>query len=190
MDTRGRILREALAAFHDRGYSGVSVRAVARAAGVDHALVHYYFRTKEGLFRAAMDLNATPGQVIQALAVQGRSQRLGTAVLQQAVTMWERPDAQAGLVGMVGEALTDETVMDVVRDYLEIAVIAQLAETVGGREATRRAAAAGAIISGVYFSRYVLHVEPLASMSPAEVVAALGPSVDAALQPPRGATVR
>lgn len=179
--TRDNILRVALSRFSASGYSAVSVREVARQAGVDHALVHYYFGSKEGLFRAAMGLAATPGQLIDEVVVRASQHRLGSAVLQEALMTWDDPDAGSGLAGMVQEAFSQEAVMQVVRDYLETAVIGRLAQEVGGRSARQRAAAAGAVVAGVFFSRYVVRVEPLASMTPEEVVAAVGPSVDRAL---------
>ena len=52
-DTREAILDAAEALFADHGFHGVTVRQVAREAGVDPALLHYYFATKRGLFDAA-----------------------------------------------------------------------------------------------------------------------------------------
>jgi AcrR family transcriptional regulator len=54
--TRGAILDAARTAFAARGYDAVSVRSVARDAGVDAALVHRFFGSKEQLFVAAMEL--------------------------------------------------------------------------------------------------------------------------------------
>jgi AcrR family transcriptional regulator len=62
--TRGEILDAARAAFAGRGYDGVSVRAVARAAGVDPALVHRFHGSKEELFVAAMALPVSPSQIV------------------------------------------------------------------------------------------------------------------------------
>lgn len=49
---RDHILDQAEALFARHGLHGVTVREVARTAGVDSALVHYYFETKQGLFDA------------------------------------------------------------------------------------------------------------------------------------------
>jgi AcrR family transcriptional regulator len=55
IDTRTRIVDAAIEQFADVGYDGVSTRAVARTAGVQHALVTYHFGSKEGLWKAAID---------------------------------------------------------------------------------------------------------------------------------------
>jgi AcrR family transcriptional regulator len=52
-DTRETILDAAEALFADHGFHGVTIRQVARQAGVDAALLHYYFTSKRGLFDAA-----------------------------------------------------------------------------------------------------------------------------------------
>ena len=56
-DTRGAIQAAALALFSEMGYDKVSLRAIARSADVDPALVHHYFENKADLFtRAVLDL--------------------------------------------------------------------------------------------------------------------------------------
>jgi AcrR family transcriptional regulator len=49
-DVEARLLAAALKLFGQRGYAGVSVREVARAAGVTTPNVYYYFGSKRGLY--------------------------------------------------------------------------------------------------------------------------------------------
>lgn len=49
-DTEAMILQAAEREFLEKGYSGAKTTAIAQAAGVTHAMLHYYFRTKEKLF--------------------------------------------------------------------------------------------------------------------------------------------
>lgn len=51
-DRRNVILDSAEALFCQHGFHGVTVREVAREAGVDAALLNYYFESKRGLFDA------------------------------------------------------------------------------------------------------------------------------------------
>src|SRR3954463_7579153 len=51
-DTRATILDAAEDLFSKHGFYGVTIREVAREAGVDTALVHYYFGAKRELFDA------------------------------------------------------------------------------------------------------------------------------------------
>ena len=49
-DTESLILQAAEREFLEKGYSGAKTTSIAQAAGVTHAMLHYYFRTKEKLF--------------------------------------------------------------------------------------------------------------------------------------------
>ena len=51
-DTRERILDAAKAAFHERGTSGARMQEIADAAGINKALIHYYFNNKDTLAAA------------------------------------------------------------------------------------------------------------------------------------------
>ena len=62
-DTRGAIVEAAKRVFAAKGYDGASLRAIAREAGVDPALVHHYFDGKASLFVAAMALPFDPRHV-------------------------------------------------------------------------------------------------------------------------------
>ncbi len=50
--TRDKIFRAASEIFEDKGYSGARMQEIADRAGINKALLHYYFRSKEQLFKA------------------------------------------------------------------------------------------------------------------------------------------
>jgi AcrR family transcriptional regulator len=50
------VLDAARAVFAEKGYDAATIRGIARAAGVDAALVHHFFGSKEQVFVAAMNL--------------------------------------------------------------------------------------------------------------------------------------
>lgn len=52
--TESRILRAAEREFMAKGFAGARTTTIAEAAGVTHAMFHYYFRTKEKLFERIM----------------------------------------------------------------------------------------------------------------------------------------
>lgn len=54
-DARARILKVALKAFAMRGLHGVSTLEIAKASAVTQPLIHYHFKTKEALWRAAVE---------------------------------------------------------------------------------------------------------------------------------------
>src|ERR1700750_3303319 len=59
-ETGEKILAAAVKEFAEHGFAGASPRAVAAAAGVQHPLVNYHFKSKEGLWHAVLE--ATAGQ--------------------------------------------------------------------------------------------------------------------------------
>lgn len=50
-----QILEAAEREFLEKGYDGARTTSIAKAAGVTHAMLHYYFRTKEQLFERIID---------------------------------------------------------------------------------------------------------------------------------------
>lgn len=63
--TAQRILEAAEAEFIARGYEGARTTSIAQAAGVTHAMLHYYFRTKKNLFeRIITDKFSIVGKIL------------------------------------------------------------------------------------------------------------------------------
>jgi AcrR family transcriptional regulator len=54
--TRDRILAAALDLFSERSFEGATLREIAQRAGVTQPLLHYHYRSKDELWRAAVDL--------------------------------------------------------------------------------------------------------------------------------------
>ena len=50
-----QILEAAEQEFLEKGYDGARTTSIAKTAGVTHAMLHYYFRTKEQLFEHIID---------------------------------------------------------------------------------------------------------------------------------------
>ncbi len=73
--SRDRILHAARSRFAADGYDGTTIRGIASDAGVDPALVHHFFGTKERVFAAALELPAIPGEV-------GRGPQLSSSPVQ------------------------------------------------------------------------------------------------------------
>ena len=93
---RTRILDAARALFAVHGYTGTTLRAVAADAGCDVALIPHYFGNKQGLFDAATDL-AVPADALRSPVLAAPLNRIGRAVAQTFITVWESP-AGAGLL--------------------------------------------------------------------------------------------
>lgn len=60
LDTKERLLKAAKDLFVRKGFSGVSIREIAREADANSALISYYFGDKEGLFKGVLESFVRP----------------------------------------------------------------------------------------------------------------------------------
>lgn len=179
-DTRRDVLEVARRRFLAEGYKAVTLRSIAAEAGIDVALISYFFGSKKGLFGAAMALTANPAEMF-ALALDGDVQGLPERVLRILLATWDNPVSGGPLQGMLRNALEDEAVGLLVRQALERELVDKRADRLGGRDARRRAVAFTVQLAGVIFTRHVLRLEPVASMPADELVATLTPTLRTAL---------
>ncbi len=56
LGTEEKILAAAVDVFCDRGFDGARMQEIADRAGISKASLHYYFRSKEGLFKRAVQV--------------------------------------------------------------------------------------------------------------------------------------
>jgi len=174
--TREAILDAARAAFAETGYDRATIRGIAAEAGVDPALVIHYFVSKEGLFEAALELPVRPADVFARGAAAGPDQ-LGATVVRTFLEAWEPPESRVRLQAMLRSAMTNETAMGMIRDLLVREVFGPITQTLGVPDAQLRATLVGSQFIGLAIMRFVGRVEPLASASIDELVAAVGPTV-------------
>jgi AcrR family transcriptional regulator len=181
---RADILEVARRRFLTEGYAAVSLRSIAREAGVDPALVSYHFGSKSGLFAACLDLAANPPQIL-ARVLEGPVDTLPERLVATVLAVWDDPATGPPLRMVATEAVNDPETGRLFREMVEREVLGRIAEHLGGRQARQRAAAAGSQLAGLIFLRYVLRVEPVASMSRDELVRHLTPTLRVALAPRR-----
>ena len=74
-EARARIAAAAESLFAARGYDGTAIRDLAKKAGVNSAMIHYYFGSKEGLYRAILEAAASK---VRALLVDTSSRAAST----------------------------------------------------------------------------------------------------------------
>ena len=185
-ETRSEILAVARRRFLADGYDRVTLRAVAAEAGVDVALISYHFGSKRGLFGAALDLPANPAEILAAV-LEGPLPTLPERLIRGVTAAWDDPDRAAALRAFAQVALFDPEVSRVFREMVEREMIGRIAERIGSADAQRKAAQAVSQVTGMLFLRYLLRVEPLASMPVDELVRRMAPALRAALAgpPPR-----
>lgn len=179
-DTRNQILDVARRRFLEGGYQAVTLRSVAAEAGVDVALVSYYFGSKKGLFGAALALSATPAEAL-ARTARGDPVTFPQRALRDLLALWEDPESGAPLRALITAATHERAVAGLLKEMMEREVIDKVAALIGGADARRRAGAFCAQIAGLIVTRYILRLEPLASMRLDEIVRLYGPPLRLAL---------
>jgi AcrR family transcriptional regulator len=175
--TRDAVLTAARTAFAERGFDGATIRAIATAAGVDPALVHHYFGSKDQLFLAAIEAPADPADLLPEVLAAGRDE-LGAAVVRLMLTIWDGPMRPAGLA-LVRSAVASEWTSKLLREFLMTQVLRKVVSTLGFDPDVRaaRASLVASQLVGLVMARYVLRLEPVASASPEWLVATVGPTV-------------
>lgn len=187
--TRDTIQTHAAELFARLGYDGVTVREIARASGVDAALVHHFFRTKKALFEEALALHegvdVTPNRTErQAARGDGKGSLSGDAIVREFLARWDAPGARARLGGLMRSSNTDADARETFVAILASAIVAPSAAAIDPRRGMSRLRAnlIAAQLVGLAWLRYVLVVEPIASASAQILVKIFGPSVEATLR--------
>src|ERR1700694_4893047 len=88
-ETRARILDAALTEFSAQGLAGARTERIAKAAGVNKALLYYYFDSKEKLYQAAFEMIAEKIRD-SSMAVFLRDASAGERVLRAALNHFDR----------------------------------------------------------------------------------------------------
>lgn len=174
---REAILAAARARFADTGFHKTSIRAVATDAGVDPALVHHYFGTKQQLFAAVVELPVDPEATLKIIESAPLNQ-LGETILRAVVAVWDSP-AGPGIVAAVRSILTGSDDPALARTFLLEIVLERVRHRIATPEDDGRARVAlvASQMIGVLVGRKIIGVEPLASMAASDVVAAVGPTL-------------
>jgi AcrR family transcriptional regulator len=179
-DERGvlaaRILAEARASFAEHGYSGTTVRAVARAADVDPALVFHYYGSKENL----LDVATTPPQSFLDQIVsawQTPPAELGEQLVRQMLRNWQNPEHEPILRAVMQIAGSEPAIREKLRQIIQRSMMGPSAQALSENERALRSGLIAAQLMGLAFMRFVWKIEPLASLDDDAVVAAIAPAI-------------
>lgn len=182
--TKGAVVAAARRLFAEAGYDRASIRAIATEARVDPALVVHYFGSKEALFREVMELPPAVAEAIANLADGPRSsvgRRLAAAV----IASFENPATRDIVLGRIRCASSHPDAAELVRQTVERDIV-KLAANLDVEQPELRASLAGSVIVGTAFARYIVGVEPLASLEAGALVDVLAPALQRILTEPLG----
>ena len=179
-DERGvlaaRIVAAARDEFAEHGWAGTTIRAVARTADVDPALVYHYFGSKEGLLDAATN---PPQKWLENVAKVWTTpvDQLGAALITLLLASWADDEIGPTLRAILQTAAHEPST----REKLGRVVAGSLmgVSELGSDERDRliRSGLISSQMMGFALMRYVWKIEPIASMADDEAIAAITPNL-------------
>lgn len=167
--TREGILQSARALFAERGYEGTTIRAIAMHAGVDGALVHHFFGTKENVFSAVIMDAVHFGDALTALT-ENPSESLSDDLLKAYLRLWEDPRTQSALLAVYRTASASETAAGLLRSTSSDKLNDQLAAAIDHPQAVLRATMFGAFLYGLAAGRHLLKLSGLSDADLDDVI--------------------
>ena len=170
--TRADIIAAARSQFGQRGYTGATIRGIAAEAGVNPALVHHFFGTKEQVFVAALNVPINPTVLVD-LITQGPRDQIGERVLRMFLSLWHEPTTNQTFQALIRSVAGSPEVASLLRQFMENTVLTRVATALD--LPTLRLTAAAAQMMGLAMVRYVLAAEPMASATDDEVVELVAP---------------
>lgn len=170
------VLDAARAEFLERGYDAASVRGIARRAGVDPGTVRHWYADKRELLTAMLGIAPLdPAAMVQGVlpgAVEGMGERLVRGVL----GLWD-DDSGATVRLVMPAVMADPDLRGLLPGFLGAEVLGPVVARLGVPDARRRASLVASQVAGLLMTRYLVPVEPLASMPVEEVARLVGPNV-------------
>ncbi|MFI9586472.1 TetR family transcriptional regulator [Streptomyces sp. NPDC052236] len=180
---RERILDAARTEFAERGYDKTTVRGIAKAAGVDPALVHHYFGTKDEVFAAAIEVSFEPALLVPLILGQGTA-GIGERLARYFIGVWENPATRGPLLAVIRSALTHEAAAKVLRGFVLRRLLERIAADLDVPNPKFRAELAASHMIGIAVLRYLIKVEPLASAPPEDIITMVAPTLQRYLTDP------
>jgi AcrR family transcriptional regulator len=175
-DTRDRILASARELFARNGIDKTSIRAVAAGADVDAALVHHYFGTKQQLFAAAIHIPIDPMQVIGPMR-ETPVEELGLKLPSVLLPLWDS-ELGSGFIATLRSLLAGSEV-SLVRSFLQEVIAVEVGSRVDdppGSGMIRVQFVASQLV-GVVMARYILELEPFASLPVEQIAQTIAPNL-------------
>jgi AcrR family transcriptional regulator len=179
-NTREAILDSAREAFGDRGYDGASIRQIATGAGVDPALVHHYFRTKEQLFLAVVQPPVDVADTFPKI-FSGDIDGLGERLVRTFLGVWEGPVTGQAFRSLLRGAVSHPLTARLMREFFTTQVVRRASRALEGvvpaEEIPTRASFVASQLFGLATTRYILELDPLAGLPVEEVVQVVAPTL-------------
>lgn len=183
-DTRGDILAAARTVFADRGYTAASLRGIARAAGVDPALLHHYFDGKVDLYWQAVMAPLASGETarpdppsIVAGILAGPREEVGRRWATAFLRIWDAQDGPEHFRALVHGLTSSEEGLRMIREFLLQEVFLPLVGALGVDHPELRAQLAATQLIGLGMGRYVGRLPELRDLPVDALAITVGDSI-------------
>ncbi len=153
--TKAAIMAAARAQFGQNGFERTTIRSVAKAAGVDPALVMHYFVNKDNLFREVSRLDISPPD-LSGVAPED----VADVMLPLFVEVW---GPEGPFLPLLRAAASSQAAADALLDVFARQVAPALAAVAIDRP-MERAALIGSQLLGIAVGRYIIGIPPLVAM--------------------------
>lgn len=173
--SRGAVLDAARRLFAEVGFERATIRVIAEQAGVDPALVHHFFGTKDALLRATLVLPFDPDAVFGVLDQYPGNE--GRALVARVLQLWGQPRLREQFTALFRTAMSHEEATIALRELLTRELLTRLAARVDTEDAPLRAALVASQLAGLALTRFIVGIQPITAASDAQLVAAVGPTI-------------
>ncbi|MFT4086838.1 MAG: TetR family transcriptional regulator [Gordonia sp. (in: high G+C Gram-positive bacteria)] len=170
------ILAAARELFAQHGFDKTTLRAVATRAGVDVALIPYYFTNKRGLYVAAMELPINPADLVREASI-GPREELGRRLATAYLTVWDDPQTGPTMQAYLRSAVTDPGQAQTLGEFASQSMLPLAVEQLGISRDTVRAIVA--MMFGVATMRYLVAAPAFTDESTEELIDLYAPRIQA-----------
>jgi AcrR family transcriptional regulator len=184
-NTRSLILRAAAGRFARAGFESTTLRAIAREAGVDPALVLHYFGSKERLFLEVIAQSIAP-RIAGALEGGPGPASLGERGVRAFLARWDSPAEGIAFATMFRASLTNERIGAILREFIETEIVGRVAPRFDPRSRGLGFGLVASQLIGLGVARYVVRLGPVANATADELARAVGPTLTRYLEGPVG----
>lgn len=187
-DTRSQIVAAAQIEFANTGYDHASLRAIARAAAVDPALVHHYFANKSELFLRCMDeMPPHPLEIAQRVMAETPEQA-PEAMLRYFIEEWDSPSGRRRFLATFRSMAQPEG-LEQVRKYWRNSIIDPVVGHFADDDIQLRSNLIAAQLVGLATMRYLMRAPGLTALPARELAQMMAPCARRYLTEPLGVAV-
>jgi AcrR family transcriptional regulator len=170
--TKAAILAAARERFGAAGFQAATIRGIAADAGIDPSMVMRYFGSKDQLFAAAAEFDLRFPDFTELDRAE-----VGRSLVGHFLERWEGLEDGEALVILLRSSATNAEAAQRMQDIFSTQLRPLVERLVPAAEAGWRAGLIATQILGVAWCRFVLRLPTVVAMTRAEIVDAVGPTI-------------